>query len=264
MAIFLHELKRGLKSLLIWGGSLALLIVIAVAKYAAFADNPASLAILDSMPKALMDSLNMSAFNLTTLSGFFGAMFTYFGLMGTIAAVLWGNDIAAREEREKTAEFSLVLPVSRAKLLTMKLLAALVNCAALVGITWAVSLLAIRAYPPEAGLERFIRNEMAAMFLLEMYFLMLGFLLGCALGKSQRGASIGLGAVLGAYFLFTISRMAESLDFLKFVTPFRYFDPAEMLSGGALKALPIILTGLFVSIFLLAAYFSYQRRDVFL
>jgi len=37
-----------------------------------------------------------------------------------------------------------------------------------------------------------------------------------------------------------------------------------MLSGGALKALPIILTGLFVSIFLLAAYFSYQRRDVFL
>jgi len=139
-----------------------------------------------------------------------------------------------------------------------------VNCAALVGITWAVSLVAIRAYPPEAGLERFIRNEMAAMFLLELYFLMLGLLLGCALGKNQRGASIGLGAVLAAYFLFTISRMAKSLDFLKFITPFRYFDPAEILRGGALTALPIVLTMLIAGLFMLSAYVAYQRRDVFL
>jgi len=264
MKIFLHELKRGAKSLLIWGGSLAMLIVIGVAKFAAFADNPASLAILDSMPKALLDSLNMSAFNLTTLSGFFGAMFTYFGLMGAFAAVMWGFDAAAREEREKTAEFSMVLPVSRAKLLSMKLLAALANCAALVLITWAVSLVSIRAYPPEAGLLRFIRAEMVAMLMLEIFFLALGLLLGCALEKRRGGASIGLGLVLGAYFLFIISRMAEKLDFLRYFTPFRYFDPAEMLRGQGFEGLPVILTGVFVALFLLAAYTSFQRRDVFI
>lgn len=40
MAIFFRELKANLKSLLIWSAIIALLIVIAVAKFAAFAGNP--------------------------------------------------------------------------------------------------------------------------------------------------------------------------------------------------------------------------------
>ena len=53
----------------------------------------------------------MRAFNMTTLSGFYGIMFIYFGLMGAIAAAMWGSDIISKEERDKTVEFSLVLPV---------------------------------------------------------------------------------------------------------------------------------------------------------
>ena len=65
MAIFFRELKANLKSLLIWSAIIALLIVIAVAKFAAFAGNPETLKILDSMPPALLDALSMRAFNLT-------------------------------------------------------------------------------------------------------------------------------------------------------------------------------------------------------
>ena len=87
MNIFIRELKANLKSLLIWSIIIALLIMIAVAKFSAFAGDPEMLKMLDSMPPALLDALNMRAFNLTTLSGFYGIMLVYFGLMGAIAEV---------------------------------------------------------------------------------------------------------------------------------------------------------------------------------
>ena len=89
------------------------------------------LAILDTMPKAMLDAFMMSAFDLTKLVGFYGIMFIYFGLMGAIASAMWGSDIISKEERNKTVEFSLVLPVSRRTVITAKALAALVNCIAL-------------------------------------------------------------------------------------------------------------------------------------
>ena len=90
MNIFFRELKANLKSLLIWSGIIALLVVIAVAKFSAFAGDPQMLKILDSLPPAMIDALNMRAFNLTTLSGFYGLMFLYFALMGAMAAAMWG------------------------------------------------------------------------------------------------------------------------------------------------------------------------------
>jgi ABC-2 type transport system permease protein len=63
------------------------------------------LAMIEAMPPAVMDAVNMRAFNLTTLSGFYGLMFIYFGLMGAIAAAMWGSDIISKEERDKTVEF---------------------------------------------------------------------------------------------------------------------------------------------------------------
>ena len=108
MNIFLRELKANLKSLLIWSAIIFLLIMIALAKFSAFAGDPSMLAMLDSIPEPMLDALNMRAFNLTTLSGFYGVMFIYFGLMGAIAAAMWGSDIVSKEERDKTVEFSLV------------------------------------------------------------------------------------------------------------------------------------------------------------
>ena len=88
MNIFLHELRANRKSLLIWSVIATLLVLMAMSKFSAFAGDPQMLAIMDSMPPAMLDALNMRAFNLTTLSGFFGVMFIYFGLIGAIAAAM--------------------------------------------------------------------------------------------------------------------------------------------------------------------------------
>ncbi len=264
MNIFLRELKANLKSLLIWTAIITLLIMIAVAKFSAFAGDPEMLKMLDAMPPAMLDAFNMRAFNLTTLSGFYGIMFVYFGLMGAIAAAMWGSDMISKEERDKTVEFSLVLPVSRSRIITAKVLAALVNCIAFVLITWGVSLVAVRSYKPDQAFRDFLALEMQAMFLIELIFLALGLLLGCAMQQYKLSGSTAVGIILTTYFLSVISTMQKDLDLLKYFTPFRYFDAGELYRSGKFEGIFLLLTAAIIAVCVAAGYWVYNKRDLYI
>jgi len=262
--IFLRELRANLKSLLIWSAILALLIWIAVAKFSAFAGNPEMLAMLDAMPPAVLDAMNMRAFNLTTLTGFYGLMFMYFALMGAMAAAMWGSDIISKEERDKTVEFSLVLPVTRSRVVTAKALAALVNCIAFVLITAAVSVVAVQSYEPDQAFYDLLALEMQAMFVIELVFLALGLLLGCAMKQYKRAAAVAVGAILVTYMLSIASHMQENLDFLKYVTPFRYFEAGELFRTGRMEGTYLLLSAAIVAVCVAGAYLTYNRRDLYI
>jgi len=262
MNIFLRELKANLKSLLIWSAIIAVLIMMAVAKFSAFAGDPETLKMLDSMPQVLLDALSMRGFNLTTLSGFYGVMFIYFGLMGAIAAAMWGSDIISKEERDKTVEFSLVLPVSRSKVITAKALAALVNSIAFVLITWAVSLVMVRSYNPDPAFHAFLGLEMRAMFAIELIFLAIGLLLGCAMKQYKRAGSTAVAIILATYFMSIMSGMQEKLDFLKYFTPFKYFDAGELFRSGTMNGTYLLISAAIIVISLAAAYWIYNKRDL--
>jgi ABC-2 type transport system permease protein len=264
MNIFIRELKANVKSLVIWSAIVTFLIMIAVAKFSAFAGNPEMLAMLDSIPPAMLDAMNMRAFNLTTLSGFYGLMFIYFGLMGAIAAAMWGSDIISKEERNKTVEFSLVLPVSRSRVITAKALAALVNCILFVLITWAVSLLAVQTYNPDRAFLEFLALEMQAMFMIELIFLAVGLLLGCAMKQYKRSASTAVAIILATYFMSIISGMQEKLDFLKYFTPFKYFDAGELFRSGKMDSAYLLISAAIILVSVAAAYWTYNRRDLYI
>lgn len=264
MNIFLRELKSNFKSLLIWSGIVTLLIMIGVGKFSAFAGNPEMLAMLDSIPPAMAEALNMRAFNLTTLTGFYGLMFIYFGLMGAIAAAMWGSDIISKEERDKTVEFSLVLPVSRSQVITAKALAALVNCIAFVLITWAVSQIAVRSYHPDRSFQEFLALEMQAMLAIELIFLAIGLFLGCAMRRYKLSGSVAVAIILVTYFMSVVSNMYEKLDFLKYFTPFRYFDAGDLFRSGQMDGGYLALSAVIIVACIAAAYWTYQRRDLYI
>jgi ABC-2 type transport system permease protein len=264
MNIFLHELKANLKSLLIWSAIIILLIFMAVAKYSAFAGDPEMLKMLDSMPRALLDALSMRAFNLTTISGFYGVMFIYFALMAAIAAAMWGSDSISKEERDKTVEFSLVLPVTRSRVVTAKGLAALVNCIVFVLITWVVSLVAVQSYNPDQAFYHFLTLEMQAMFVIELIFLAIGLLLGCAMRQYKRSGSTAVAIILATYFMSIMAVMNEKLDFLKYFTPFKYFDAGELFRTGQMDGTYLLISAAIIVVSVIAAYWFYNKRDLFI
>ena len=264
MNIFLRELKANLKSLLVWSVIVSFLIMMSAAKFSGFANDPEMVKMLDSMPPALLDALSMRAFNLTTLSGFYGVMYIYFALMAAIAAAMWGSDIISKEERDKTVEFSLVLPVSRSRVITAKALAALVNCIAFVLITWAISLVAVRSYQPDQAFYKFLALEMRAMFVIELVFLAVGLLLGCAMKQYKRAGSTAVAIILLAYFLSIVTVLQEKLDFLKYFTPFKYFDAGELFRTGKMEGSYLLLSAGIIVVCLALAYVIYNKRDLYI
>jgi ABC-2 type transport system permease protein len=262
--IFLRELKANFKSLIIWSVILTLLIMIGVSKFSAFAGDPEMLALLDAFPDAVMDAMSMRAFNLTTLTGFYGIMFIYFTLMGAIAAAMWGSDIISKEERDRTVEFSLVLPVSRSRVITAKALAALVNCILFVLITWGVSVVAVQSYEPDQAYHDFLALEMLAMFLIECIFLALGLFLGAAMKRYKRSGSTAVAIILVTYFVSILIAMNKDLDFLKYFTPFKYFDAGVFYRSGSLEGIYLLLTALIIVACLAGTYFIYNRRDLYI
>lgn len=264
MNIFLHELKANLKSLLIWSVIISLLVMMAAAKFSAFAADPETVKMLDAMPPALMDALSMRAFNLTTVSGFYGIMFIYFALMGAIAAAMWGSDIISKEERDKTVEFSLVLPVSRSRVVTFKALAALINCIAFVAITWVVSVVGTRPFKPDQTFFDFLELEMRAMFAIELIFLAIGLLLGCAMKRYKLSGSTAVGIILVTYFMSIVSVLDDRLDFLKYFTPFKYYDAGELFRRGTVDGIYLFLSAAIIIACMAGAYWIYNKRDLYI
>lgn len=264
MNIFLRELKANLKSLLIWSAVISFFIMIAAAKFSAFVGDPKMLEMLDAMPPAMLDAFNMRAFNLTTLTGFYGLMFIYFGLMGAMAAAIWGTDIISKEERDKTVEFSLVLPVSRSRVITAKALAALVYCIAFVLVSWGVSYVAMQSYKPDQAFYDYLALEMQAMLAIELIFLAVGLLLGCAMQRYKLSSSTAVGIILVTYFMSVISTMQKNLNFLKYFTPFKYFDSAELFRNGRMDGGFLLLSAGIIVICIVAAYWVYNKRDLYI
>jgi ABC-2 type transport system permease protein len=262
--IFFRELKANLKSLAIWCAVMFLLIMIVSAKFSAFAGDPSMLAMLDAMPKAIVDAMSLRAFNLTTVTGFYGLMLIYFGLLGGIAAAMWGSDSISKEERDKTVEFSLVLPVTRGRVVTAKALAALVNCIVFVLFTWGASLVAVPKYHPDQAFYNFLALEMEAMFVIELIFLAIGLLLGCAMKQYKLSSSTAVAIILVTYFLSIMSGMQQKLDFLKYFTPFKYFDAGALLRSGKMDITYLLLSAAIVVVCVIAAYLIYNKRDLYI
>jgi len=264
MNIFLRELRSNRKSLIIWSVIVILFNLVGFSKFSAFYENPELLSIIDSMPPAMISALSMNAFNLTTVTGYFGIMVVYFGLVLSIAAVMWGTDIISKEERDRTVEFSLTLPVTRAKVVTAKIAAVVVNCIILLLITWGSTLINAQNYSPDVVFYKFVAISMLAFFLLQMIFLALGIFLGCAMKRHKRAGSVAVSILLTAYFASVISGLSEKLDFLKYVTPFKYFDAAFMLRENRIELVYILLSVAIIALCLVGAYTTYNKRDLYI
>lgn len=264
MNIFFRELEANLKSLLTWGVIVIIFVTIGFAKFSAYEGNPELLAILDGMPQAVLTAFNFSAFNLTTITGFFGVMFTYFALLLSIAAAMWGSDIISKEERDRTVEFSLTLPVTRGKLVTGKIAAAVVNCIGLLLITWGAAFVSAAKYQPDQEFYDFLSLSMLALFIMQMVFLALGVFLGCAMKQHKRSSSVAVSLLLGTYFLSIFSGLHQDLDFLKYLTPFRYFNPATLLHESKIDMTFVLLSAGIIAVALAGGYLSYSKRDLYI
>lgn len=264
MNIWLRELRANFKSSLIWSVVIVVFIISGMLEFSSYAGNEDMLALLDSFPAAFLDAFKFNSFNLTTVTGYFGMMSQYYMLILAIHAFLIGNSIISKEEKDKTAEYSLALPVKRSTFVIYKLLAAYTYCILLTAVTAAVSLAAALKYLPEDDFLIFLGLCSLSFILMQLIFVSTGFLLACAMKRYKRSGYIGVTIVLASYFLSMLIDLNKNLDFLKYITPFKYFDPVHILNNLSLDMLYAAASLVFSGICVMAARTAYSKRDLYI
>ena len=253
MTVFLHELRRNKISFLIWSGVLSFMLAVCVLIY------PLMELVFDEM-NAMGSALGGIELGLGSFTEYFGVeCASNLGLGGGIFASILAISVLCKEEKDKTAEFLLTLPITRKRIVTEKLFFVVVQilmlnlCVALFSV---LSMLAISA-EVDAG-------AVALMFLshlllqLEIAFICFGlsaFLKGGGLG-------IGLGVSLGFYFLNLIASLTEKLEFLNYLTPFAYVNSYYIIQNGALDIKYIIVGMVLSAGGIVLAYVKYTRKDI--
>src|SRR4051812_31654677 len=147
MNIFLKELKSYRKSLIFWSIGVFIMVASGMAKYEAYSSSGQSINdLIADLPKSLRAVMGFGVVDLSKISGYYSLLYIYLLLMATIHAVMLGASIIAKEERDKTAEFLFVKPVSRNTIIAAKLSAAFVNIVIFNLITLVSSITLIEKY----------------------------------------------------------------------------------------------------------------------
>ena len=105
---------------------------------------------------------------------------------------------------------------------------------------------------------------MLTLFILQMLFLAIGIFLGCAMTHYKRASSLAVSILLGTYFLSILSSMNEKLNFLKYFSPFKYFNPSEILLDSKIDPLFVGISAGIIAVSLVGAYFTYAKRDLYI
>lgn len=263
MNVFLRELKSHWKGLTFWSIGMVLLIASGMAKYDTYQATGQSInQLLDQFPKAVQVILGMTGLDLTTAKGFYGLLFPYIAIMATIHAVLIGSDMIAKEERDKTSEFLLPKPVTRAKIITGKLLAGLINLIVFNIVTTVFAVLMVEYFNKGASVTNDILLLSVGLFLLQLVFFSVGTATAGINKKQKSSASLGAAVLLLTYILSVIASLSDSLEKLKYLSPFKYFEAKDILSSGKLDPAYMTLSVIIIIILITTTYYSYSRRDI--
>jgi len=140
----------------------------------------------------------------------------------------------------------------------------LVDCVVVLLVTWGFILVGSQKYAPDAEFYKFTAISTLAMFIIELIFLALGILLGCAMKKYKASGGLAIGVLQAAYFLSIAAGLSKSMENLKYVTPFKYFDPFTMLRENRLEWGYVLLSLGLIAVFMVGSYLLYKRRDLYI
>lgn len=264
MNVYLRELRASRRSLILWCAGMFLFILASMGKYAAGVASGQSFdAIIGEMPPALQALFGTSDLTFSKASGFYGMIYLYLLLLAAIHASMLGAVIISKEERDRTSEFLFVKPVTRTGVITSKLLAALTCAVVLNLVTWASSVWLVGYYGKGEDAGAGIARLMAGMFFVQLVFLSVGAAAAATLKRPKGAAGIAAGIMLAAFFLDVAIDINGKIDWLKFLSPFEYFNAKLIIGHGeGLSAGYIALCAALTAALTAAAYVFFRKRDL--
>ncbi|HSK69114.1 MAG TPA: ABC transporter permease subunit [Candidatus Limnocylindria bacterium] len=262
--VYRRELRANAKSFLVWAAAMVFLVAAGMMKYSAFAKTGESAnEMFRALPQGLLRVLGVEpGMDMNSIGVFYSVFFLYFLLLTSVHACLLGAGILAKEERDRTADFLLSRPITRAQAVTAKSLAALTYVVLYNLVTFAASILFVNAQNTGPSLTVPIAWVAAALLVIQVLFLSIGLFLGAWSRSAARASGIATAVILGTFLLKTVIDLAGGIEWLGFLTPFRYFDALKVMDRRTLDLPYFLLSAVLAAGLTFGAYHMYSRRDI--
>jgi len=263
MNIYFHELKTKLPSVLTWSASLAILILVFLSFFQAFAADTAMVTeLMNSFPEELLIAFGMTDMDWSTILGFFGLVFVFCQVCLAVQAANYGVGLVSVEETEWTADFLLSKPVRRNKIMTDKLLAAITGLAITQAVVWVSSFLFINLF---RGEQEFLVKPLVMLLLsmiaFQLFFLTVGVLISLLSKRIRNILPISMGLVFGLYILNAFGGMIGEKS-LEVISPFQHFAPNYIIKHGSWDWPLVSISIVTIVLSVAGSYLLYSRRNI--
>jgi ABC-2 type transport system permease protein len=264
--LFLKEFKKNMTSLLIWMAVITLLITVTMSVFRTFMENQSKITgMLTLLPKGALQFKGVSNISdLLSVLGFYAANnVIYMMVLGSIYAIVLSSNIVLKEEYNKTAEYLLTRPVSRSEIFISKMSVVVLNVLLLNFVTALAGFICIEVVKTGPfSIPSFMFLSIYTL-LLNMLFAAIGIFMSTLVKRAKPVTTFAIGMVMIFYFIYTISKITESISKLGYISPFRYVDMSVISAGHKLNILNLAYF-LGISILLTILSFRiYLRKDIY-
>jgi len=217
------------------------------------------------VPKEALQFKGISNFNdMLSPLGFYSVNnIIYMMVLGSIFAIVLSSNILLKEEYNKTAEYLMVRPITRSEIFISKLTVVIFYIFLLNLITALIGYASIKlVHSGPVNNQSFVVLS-AYTFLLNTLFGATGLFMSTLVKRPKPITTLGIGVVLFFYFIYTLSKITDSVAQFGYVSPFKFVrldagNPEYKLEPWHL------LYFLGISLLLLSiSYRIYRRKEIY-
>lgn len=247
---------------MIWAISLSVGVIFFLSMFSAFSsDVDAMVNVLKHFPPAIRNAFRLSQGNLFTIYGFLAYLLTFMTLAGAIQAMNLGVGIVSKEESGKTADFLLSKPITRTKVMTGKLLAAVTLVLLTNAVFVSVSLITGEAVSKTNINESKYVLIALTMLLIQLFFLAFGILLSVIIPKIKSVIGVSLPTVFAVFFIGMLGSILDNEN-IKYLSPFKYYDTNYIINHTAYDPKYLMIEAAFIVAAIIAGYVLYVKKDI--
>lgn len=267
MNIFKFEFKRGLKTMIYWTVATVAIIAMFMALFPSMsAMGDIISAKTNSIPPELLEALNFSeTVDFSNIFDYSAYCFQYIAMAFAMYGGILGVSALIREEGEGTIEFLYSKPVSREKILWSKVFSSatlFLIYSVFVSFTTILMSMVVKNEGIEISeLLRNMGNIFLGLTLLGYIFMAIGVMISSALKREKGATSMIVGLFFSTYIIGIASKLKESLDWMKYISPYEWVVPANIIKDG-IEGKFIIIGVVIIIISLLIANYVYKKKDL--
>ncbi|MBL4703324.1 MAG: ABC transporter permease subunit [Flavobacteriales bacterium] len=262
--LYRKDVYRNRRGLIIWSIILIGITLMVLAIFPIMANfQDEMMTMMEGFSSEMNDSMGYSAEMWSSILNFYSTYYgVYIVMLMSIFSTTTATNIIAKEERNQTSEFLYTKPIARKEVFWSKFMVLLTVLGIVFVIQTAIAF---------GGIQLFKTGpiDVGAFFIMNVHGLILAFFFTCVglfasvyMRPKKNFMGVVLGLIFGMFFLDAISKVADSINWLGYISPFHYMGFGVMQSDFTFNTIPAIVLLALAGTLVFLSLQKFKKKDI--